>query len=113
MMDQCSLTHFLSSQQVLPTLDHEEEEGSQALAWDQATVSGEKHLQWLGAEGCRRLAAWASYVKLVVAGTGIVVAQACWWLIVKSIITCLFFFKSLLNLIQHCLFCFTFWCFSL
>ena len=25
----------------------------------------------------------------------------------------IFFFKSLLNLIQHCLFCFMFWCFSL
>lgn len=76
-IDQCSLTHFLSSQQVLPTLDGKEEEGSQALAWDQATVSGVKHLQWLGAEGCRKLAARASYVKLVAAGTGIVAAQAC------------------------------------
>jgi len=75
--DQCSLTHFLLSQQVLPTLDGEEEESSQAVAWGQATVSGEKHLQWLGAEGCRRLAVQAIYVQLAMAGTGIVVAQAC------------------------------------
>lgn len=52
-------------------------------------------LQQLGAEQCRRQAAWAHCVELVLACGRhqcfmVVAAQACLWLFVESIITCLF-----------------------